>query len=352
MPVRAAATPARSRPTGPPSRAAWLGPAALAAVVTLALTFVSLELPRWLAGLAARWVDVPDLHPAIEPEAIERFLATHHLHLLGAAALAVTVALIVAGLLTRRRAPAVLGALLLWLPTFGAFAAAMFFLAGLGSLRLLWLPVWPDAMALGDIAYLPYMAVVWPLWQLGVDVRDGVTIAAIGGGLGLFTTATATWLRARWSGHTGLLTTGVYGWSRHPQYLGWIVWTYGMTLLAANEPVPMAGENPGAMLAWVISTLVIVGVALVEEGHLLAEHGATYRDYREHTGLLVPLPGAVRRILRAPLHATSALEAGASGWRLIGALGLVLAAVIVLSLPFALADWPPGPAPWATWPGW
>ncbi len=350
MPVTPA--PAASRPTGRSGRASWLGPALLAGVFTAALTFVSLALPRWLATFAARWIDIPDLHPAIEPDAIDAFVATHHLHLVGGAALAVSVALIVLGLLTRRRTPAVLGALLVWLPTFGAFAAAMFFLAGLGSLRLLWLPLWPEAMALGDIAYLPYMVLVWPPWQLGVDLRGAVTIAAIASGLGLFILATATWLRTRWSGKQGLLTTGVYRWSRHPQYLGWILWTYGMTLLAAREPVPMAGENPGTMLAWVLSTLVVVGVALVEEGHLVTAHGAAYRDYRERTALLVPLPGAVRRALQAPLRVTSALDPRASGWRLVAALVLELAVVVLLSLPFALADWPPGPAPWATWPGW
>jgi protein-S-isoprenylcysteine O-methyltransferase Ste14 len=229
----------------------------------------------------------------------------------------------------------------------------MFFLAGLGALRLLWLPVWSWALALGDIAYLPYVAVVWPAWQLGIDVRGWVTVAAIACGLALFVIATATWLRARWAGEVELLTRGVYRWSRHPQYLGWLLWSYGMTLLAAREPVPMAGENPGSMLAWVVSALVVVGVALREERSLLARHGDAERAYRQRTAFLVPLPAPWRAALPAPWDATTvgAPEPEAGGWRLLGRLALVLAAVVLLSLPLTVADWPPGPAPWATWPG-
>ena len=41
---------------------------------TIALTFASIELPYWLTRLADRWIDIPDYHPAIEPESIETFL--------------------------------------------------------------------------------------------------------------------------------------------------------------------------------------------------------------------------------------------------------------------------------------
>ena len=67
-------------------------------------------------------------------------------------------ALTLAGFALERKPLSVGGALALYLPIFGYFAYAMFFLAGIGVLRVLWMPllvVSPRLLELGSIAYAP-----------------------------------------------------------------------------------------------------------------------------------------------------------------------------------------------------
>lgn len=318
----------------------------VAAVFTVALTFVSLELPEWLTSLANRWVDIPDYHPAIEPDVIDDFLATSWVRPVGYTALGLVVAAVVVGLALRKRALAVMGAVVLFLPVFGAYATYMFFLAGLGVLRVLWLPVWSGLLALGDVAYLPYMVVVWPLWQAGVDARQPVAYGAIGLGLFLFVLGTAAWLVAGTKG--GVVDVSLYRCSRHPQYLGWIVWSWGVMLLSAQQPVVRAGENPGAGLAWVISTLIIVSVAWVEEREMLRRHGAAYQAYRHHTPFLFPIPRIAGGVVTAPLRLITGGDLPTNGRQLAVAFLVYLGIAVLLSLPFAVFDWPP--FDWWGWP--
>jgi protein-S-isoprenylcysteine O-methyltransferase Ste14 len=321
--------------------------ALLAAVFTAALTFVTIELPDWLARQADRWIDIRDYHPAIEPDAIDEFMSSNNVRLIGWICLGLVAALIVAGLVTRRPAVSTAGAILLFIPTFGFFAGYMFFLAGLGVLRALWLPVWSGLLALGDVAYLPYMAIVWPLDQLGFDARNSVAYGAIALGLFVFIVSSTGWLTARIA-NQGVTERFLYRYSRHPQYLGWILWSYGMMLLAGLEPVPFGGENPGASLPWVVSTLVIVCVAWAEESRML-EREPTYVDYQRRTPFLFPVPKAVGRLLRAPLRRVIATDEPRTGMHLAVAFVVYLGLTMVLSLPFVIFDWPePG---WWAWPG-
>lgn len=321
----------------------------LALVVCAALVFVTLEAPRWLARAARDAVGIPDLHPAIEPEAIEAFLATSPVRPLGYACLVLVLIFIVAGLVARRASVSSVGAVLLFLPTLGAFAGYMFFLAGLGVLRALWLPAWADWISLGDVVYLPYIAVVAPLWIAGYDVREWVAVAAIGLGLLVFVGSTAAWLLARATGRP-VADAGLYRVSRHPQYLGWLIWSWGFMVLSAIQPVPMAGVNPGASLPWVVGSLAIVAVAWVEEARMRQEHGPAYEAYRGQAPFLLPLPGPLRRAAGAPIRGVLGRAVPASGRDAVAAWLVGLGLVIVASLPFFLADWPPGG--WWAWPDW
>jgi hypothetical protein len=65
----------------------------------------------------------------------------------------------------------------------------MFFLAGIGILRVLWFPFWevsPNIMKLGDIAYLPYMILVYPFSRVRLDIRPDLAYLSIGIGLMVF----------------------------------------------------------------------------------------------------------------------------------------------------------------------
>jgi protein-S-isoprenylcysteine O-methyltransferase Ste14 len=321
----------------------------LAAAFTVALTFASLELPHRLAGLARDWLAIPDLHPAIEPAAIDAFIADHNLQVVAWACLAAIAVLVVAGIALGHHGAAAAGAVALFLPTFGSFASAMFFLVGLGALRVLWLPAWGTGiMALGDVAFVPYVALTLPPWLAGFDARLAIGGAAIALGLLIFTLAVASWLMARAEGR-GVVEGWLYRHSRHPQYLGWIVWSWGMMVVASIEPVPMAGENPGGALGWTLSTLVIVAVAWAEERRMAERHPGTYPAYRGRTPFLFPVPRVVAVVVSAPLQLAIGRDHPERLREIAIGVAVYAAIVALLSLPFAVLDWPP--MDWWGWPG-
>jgi protein-S-isoprenylcysteine O-methyltransferase Ste14 len=324
----------------------------LAIVFTVGLTFATLEAPRVLHRLLSRFIEVPEFHPAIEPDAIEEWMKLHHVRAIGYACLGLLAALIIVGFVTERTALSTVGTLGFFLPTFGYFATYMFFLGGLGVLRLVWLPIWgpsKDLLRLGDIAYLPYMALVYPFAVAGVDIRANLIRTLIALGLFVFLSGTIAWLQAKLRGK-GTADFWLYRYSRHPQYLGWLIWSYGMMLLAARVPVPMAGENPGASLPWVISSLLLIAVAWSEEIKMTRERGGEYERYREAVPFLLPLPRLVTRVGSAPMRLLLGSDQPQNRRQILASLAAYGVLLMVLSLPFVLRNWPPGPNGWFGWP--
>jgi protein-S-isoprenylcysteine O-methyltransferase Ste14 len=212
----------------------------------------------------------------------------------------------------------------------------MFFLAGLGILRTLWLPFWPDVMHLGNIVYLPYIIIVYPFALIGVRTGMFLSLLVVGLGFLLFLSSIQTWLRAKLQGKR-IVDSGVYRFSRHPQYLGWIVWSYGMMLFASNVLPVMGGENPGAGLPWVITTLIIVCVALGEEITMKRTLGEEYGSYRRRTPFMFPVPKLVSALITAPLRLLIKKDHPENRKELLVTFVVYLAIIILLSLPFRLS---------------
>ena len=155
-------------------------------VFTLALVFATEEIPRLLNRALSNYV--PEIHGLWGPSALEPFV--NSMRTVGYVLLGVVVALIIVGFVSKKRGLSSLGSIFLFLPTFGYFAAPMFFLAGLGLLKVGWLPFShaEDIMRLGDIVYVPYMIPVYIFELAGnIDVRMVLAYIAIGCGLFLFT---------------------------------------------------------------------------------------------------------------------------------------------------------------------
>lgn len=85
--------------------------------------------------------------------------------------------------------------------------------------------------------------------------------------------------------------TGLWAWSRHPNYFfEWLVWM-GLSLFAIN----LAGDWPWGYLAligpicmfWLLR--YVSGVPPLEE-HMLAKYGAAYKVYQRETSVFLPLP--------------------------------------------------------------
>ena len=352
----------------------------LALTFTVALTFATIELPRVLNRVVSVVLKVPRFHPAIEPDLIEAFMRSNHVRAIGYASLAVVALCIVVGFLIEKRGASTLGAIVLFLPTFGHFVGYMFFLAGLGVLRVLWLPVWEpsfDLLRLGDIVYLPYAIVVYPLeilvsvvgfdprspvawplrqaglihyhWQMArLDIRMLLAYLAIAGGLAIFCLSTLAWFTAKLR-KRDTVDFWLYKHSRHPQYLGWILWSYGVMIRASLAPVPLAGANPGASLPWLLSTLAIVCVALTEEIRMTRAHGEAYTAYRDRAPFMFPLPKPVSSAIAFPMRVVLKRERPENGKQVLLVFVVYAAILILLSLPFVVFKWPSSMG-WMVWP--
>lgn len=319
----------------------------LAVVFTMALTFATLELPRLLSHLFSNYF--PDIHPIVEPERIAEFMV--YARPIGYTCLVVIIALIVIGFLTGRRGLSSLGSIAFFLPTFGYFAASMFFLAGLGILRVLWVPFWDpslDLLKLGDIVYLPYVIVVYPFALLGVDIRMTLAMVTIGLGLLIFILGTIAWLYSRYQ-KKGISDFWIYRYSRHPQYLGFLVWSYGVMLFAALSQIPRGGQNPGASLPWLLTALVVVCIALSEEISMANKYGESYLKYRDRTPFMLPLPRFITSFTAAPLRILFKRTLPQNGKQVLGTFAVYLVIFVLLSLPFVLLNWPPHLG-WMDWP--
>ena len=227
---------------------------------------------------------------------------------LGYACLVVVIALILLGFITERRRFVSLGSFAFFLPAFGYFAASMFFLTGIGILRVLWLPFWdssPTLLKLGDISYLPYWVIISPLKLLGVrgrqlyEVGNLLASLVVGAGLLIFCIGTVTWFYGKFEKRK-IFDFWIYKYSRHPQYLGFILWSYGVMLLTALAPVPFGGYQPEPSLPWLISTLLVICIALTEEHKMIHQADELYVTYRRNTPFMLPLPQVLSRIFTAP----------------------------------------------------
>lgn len=91
------------------------------------------------------------------------------------------------------------------------------------------------------------------------------------------------------SGTGSICERGLWRWSRHPNYFfECLLWcSYAVVAPAAGYPWGWL-----ALLAPACITLLLTrisGIPPLEE-HMLAKHGAAYRDYQRRTSALIPLP--------------------------------------------------------------
>lgn len=97
------------------------------------------------------------------------------------------------------------------------------------------------------------------------------------------------WL-AIYRGRGRLVTTGIYGWMRHPQYLGIFLVATGFVVM---WPTLLT------LLMYPILVTMYARLAGAEEARLEAEHGEAYRDYLRRVPAFLPVirparPQAVR----------------------------------------------------------
>ena len=277
----------------------------LAIVFSTGLIFAFIELPRLLdAGLQNKFGFPQFDHGGGGTNALktEMFIQGLHLRWIGYGSLLLILGLIVLGYLTRKSGWAIAGAVGLFIPVFGQFAYSMFFLAGLGFLRVSWLPFLDfsfDMLDLGKVIYVPYWILNWFLDLVKWNPFNFLSWLFMALGAFLFTWGVLLWFKSRYSGNK-VASSWLYKISRHPQYLGWILWSYGFILFAPHERSMKMSWHVPSSLPWLLMTMTIVGICLMEEIKMMQITGGSYQEYRKSSPFLFPLPPWLNRILTWP----------------------------------------------------
>jgi protein-S-isoprenylcysteine O-methyltransferase Ste14 len=180
----------------------------------------------------------------------------------------------------------------------------MFFLAGLGILRVSWFPfmdISVKVLELGEVIYIPYWILMWIVRQFDWYAHYFISYFFMITGSLIFVWAVLLWLRVR-SGQNPVAQNWLYRYSRHPQYLGWIIWSYGLLLFSALENQMKKTWSVPASLPWLLATMVIIGICLLEEIKMKEIYGKSYDAYRKKTPFLFPLPKLLKSVLLFPIR--------------------------------------------------
>lgn len=286
----------------------------LAIVFSTGLMFAFVELPRLLDSSLQNNLGFPQFdHGGGGDNALktELFIQGLHLRWIGYASLTLILALIAVGYATRRSGWALAGAVGIFLPVFGQFAFSMFFLAGLGFLRVGWLPFLEvntfDILELGKVIYLPYWILNWILDLVNWNPHNLISWLFMGSGAFLFTWGVLLWFQSRYRGDK-VATSWIYLISRHPQYLGWILWSYGFILYSPYEKSMKMSWSVPESLPWLLMTMTIVGICYLEELKMLKLTQGKYQQYRESSPFLFPLPRWLNRGLSWPVRLVTGSE--------------------------------------------
>jgi len=275
----------------------------LALIFTIGLTFTSVELPRMMDSFINDEFNFPNIGTGSGTDSefkTDLYLEYYHLRLIGYCCFALIIILIVVGFITEKSGLSSAGAIVLFLPVFGHFALTMFFLGGLGFMRLIWLPfldVSFDVLRLGDIVFLPYRLLLDISSSMGLSIWKELPYVITGIGLLLFMLGTLAWFYSKFQ-KKGVADFWIYSLSRHPQYLGWIIWSYGVLFFQSPNIKKMFFISNS--LPWLLMTIIIIGAAMLEELKMRREQGEEYDSYCQRTPFLLPLPRFLSKIFSIP----------------------------------------------------
>lgn len=271
-----------------------------ALLATLFFTYVTFQIPRFLKSL----------YDGVLDDLLSHFvyLSFHPISIFGYVILILILITAVKGIVRKRYYASVLSAVVYFTPTLFVFVVRMtILLTGLEILVFLTLGITWRLYGSGQVFLVPYWIAITAYTSEGVriwanveqvrDVYGGIFIIV---GLLVLFLGVAAWLNTKYQGKR-LVDSGIYRLTRHPQYLGYILWSYGMLILSTYNQAPW--RTPTAIaLNWLVSSLILVGVALVEEINLRSDDGLNYVEYADRVSFMFPLPRLVRRIVSAPFR--------------------------------------------------
>ena len=124
---------------------------------------------------------------------------------------------------------------------------------------------------------------IWriPLPILASSISGTIAITL---GVALYAASIAAFRSLDWAtgGRTGgLVTRGIYRFSRHPQYVGWTLILLG---------VAIAGQSGLALLLNAVLPVILTFVVRLEEKELAVAFGEPFCNWRRRTPLLLGVP--------------------------------------------------------------
>ena len=278
----------------------FLGLYLTALLATLFFTHVTLQIPRFLKSLTNGVFDDLLSHFV--------YLSLHPIAIFGYVILILILITAVKGIVRKRYYASVLSAVVYFAPTLFVFIVRMTILfTGLEILVILTLGIALRLYYSGQVFLVPYWIAITAyaseggdIWANIEQVRDVYGSIFIIVGLLVLFLGVAAWLNTKYQGRR-LVDSGIYRLTRHPQYLGYILWSYGMLILSTYNQAPW--RTPTAItLNWLVSSLILVGVALAEEINLRSDDGLNYVEYADRASFMFPLPRSVRRVVSAPFR--------------------------------------------------
>ncbi|MFC1542120.1 HEAT repeat domain-containing protein, partial [Candidatus Latescibacterota bacterium] len=168
-----------------------------------------------------------------------------------------------------------------------------------------------------------------------INIWKQLPFIITGTGLFLFILGTIAWFYAKILKKT-VADFWIYRISRHPQYLGWIIWSYGVMFLPGNN-MKLSFDISNS-LPWLISTMIIIGVAMSEEMKMRSEHGEKYTAFTRRTPFLFPMPAIVSNIIAAPMRFLLKKEHPERKREIASVLMLYTTVCILLSLIYGNID--------------
>jgi len=101
-----------------------------------------------------------------------------------------------------------------------------------------------------------------------------------------------------------LIQTGPYKYIRHPQYLAFIIMTFGMTIIVF-QTTPVVDFNPFHLrgynvifYTWIIEVLAYIILGKIEDIALKAKYGEKFIDYRNTVFFMFPTIKLKKNILK------------------------------------------------------
>jgi hypothetical protein len=119
-------------------------------------------------------------------------------------------------------------------------------------------------------------------------------------------------------------------------------------LSTSISPVPMGGTYIDPSLPWLISSLMILAVALSEEIAMTHKLDEEYLEYQRETPFMFPLPNPISSFVTIPIRFLFDGDAPKNNREIFYMFISYFGILILFSLPFFLLDYPK--FGWWSWP--